>query len=61
MEAATLIKVVTEFARTKRCWRDMVQDQTFDVLDRLSCFADHPEADVWQEQSWHMNLHIPVS
>ena len=25
-----------------------------------SCFADHPEADLLQEQSWHMNLHIPV-
>ena len=35
-------------------------DQTFAVLDRLSCFADHPEADLLQEQSWHMNLHIPV-
>ena len=30
------------------------------MLDRLSCFAGHPEADLLQEQSWHMNLHIPV-
>ena len=30
------------------------------MLDRLSCFADHLEADLLQEQSWHMNIHIPV-
>ena len=30
------------------------------MLERLSCFADHLEVDLSQEQSWLMNLHILV-
>ena len=30
------------------------------MLELSSCFADHPEADLSQEQLWHTILHIPL-